>query len=174
MRNLLFLALGGVVGVLLLFGLFRRRRPAAAPPPPPRASAEDVAKALQSVLARLPEGVLREAEALLALGRTEGLRREVVEIATLLKGLASDHDGGYVAGDPAALRLAFEELARGATELRAFNFGNSVELHARPESAPSPLAKAVAEAHGGSLRPKNGALVLTLPRMPDVEDRRVY
>jgi len=107
-------------------------------------------------------------------GPIEGPRRELVEIATLLKGLTEQHDGGQLLGDPAALRLAFEELARGAKELRAYNFGDTVELHARPEFAPPPLAKAVAEAHGGSLRPKNGALVLTLPRMPDVEDRRVY
>ena len=107
-------------------------------------------------------------------GRSEGPRRELVEIAALLRGLTDRHDGGQLLGDPAALRLAFEELARGAKELRAYNFGDTVELHARPESAPPPLAKAVAEAHGGSLRAKNGALVLTLPRMPDVEDRRVY
>jgi hypothetical protein len=168
-------AVVGAVGAFLLgFGLARRRRPPPAPPPPPRAAAEDLQKALEELVARLPEGVRREAETLRALGRMEGPRREVVEIGRLLAGLASDHDGGCVVGDPAALRLAVEELARGAKELRAFTFGDTVELHARPESAPPPLAKAVVEAHGGSLRPKSGALVLTLPRMPDVVDRRVY
>lgn len=147
-----------------------RRKP---PPPPPRAAAEDLARALADIA--LPEGLLREAEKLRAIGRMEGPRRELVKIETLLKGLASDFDSGLLFGDPVALRFAVEELARGATEVRGHSFGGTTfELHVRPNVPPPPLAKAVVEAHGGSLRVENGALVAVLPRMPDVEDRRVY
>jgi hypothetical protein len=153
-----------------LLDWFRRKPP---PPPPPCASQEDVARALAEIA--LPEGLLREAEKLRAIGRMEGPRHELVKIETLLKGLASNCDGGYLIGDPVALRFAFEDLARGAKELRGYNFGGTTfELERRPEVPPPPLAKAVVEAHRGSFKVQNGALIAVLRRMPDVEDRRVY